>query len=135
MKTFTSFLISLILFCCSINTYAAEYEFIADDNKFTTKICMAAVTDNTEVMVRKLRMLSRRGTALRFRTFINTIKCNDQYIGHFAKTYNAQNTFAYLDQYTNKWNKKHQANISIIDIVKEQGINKEKAIVVLVASN
>ena len=135
MKTFTSFLISLILFCCSINTYAAEYEFIADDNKFTTKICMAAVTDNTEVMVSKLRMLSRRGTALRFRTFINTIKCNDQYIGHFAKTYNAQNTFAYLDQYTNKWNKNRQANITIKDLANEQGINKDENVLVLVSSN
>lgn len=62
MKNFTS--LSVILVFCSINTYAREFTFIADDNKITTKICMAAATNNTDVMVSKIRMLSRRGTTL-----------------------------------------------------------------------
>jgi len=132
MKTFTS--LSIILFCCSINTYAADFEFIAEDNKRITKVCMAAVTDNTEVMKANLRML-RGGSVLSFRTLINSIKCNNQYIGNLAKTYNAQNTLAYLDQYTNKKNKKRQENITIRKVASEKGINKEKTIVVLVGSN
>jgi hypothetical protein len=133
MKIFTSLL--LILFCFSINTYAAEFKFVTGDNKSTTKACMAAVTDKTEVMISKLQMLSRRGTALSFRSFINTIKCNNQYIGNFALTYNAQNSFAYLDRYTNRSNKKRQANITIEDLANEQRKNMEKTIVVLVSSN
>jgi hypothetical protein len=132
MKTSLFLLISLYF---SSITYAAEFEFIADDNKRITKVCMAAVTDNTKVMISKLRMLSRGGTALSFRSFINSIECNNQYIGNFTKTYNAQNAFTYLNQYTNKRNKKRQANITITDIANEQGINQEKTIVVLVASN
>ena len=135
MKAFTSLSISLFLFCFSINTFAAEYEFVAQDNKSTTKICMAAVTDNTEVMISKIRMLSRRGTALNFRSFVNTLKCNDQYIGNFAKTYDAQNTFDYLNKYTNKSNKKRQASITIKDIAYNQAKDSEKTIVVLVGSN
>jgi hypothetical protein len=133
MKTFTSLL--LILFCCSINSYAAEIKFIAEDNKSTTKICMAAVTNNTKVMIGNLRMLSLRGSALSYRTLINSIQCNKQYIGNFAKTYDAQNTFAYLDQFTNKRNKKRQTNITIKKVANEQGENNEKTIVVLVGSN
>ncbi len=133
MKIFTS--LSLILFCCSVNTYAAEFKFVAGDNKSTTKICMAAATDNSKVMIRDLRILKQRGAALSFRSFINLLQCNNQYIGNFAKTYNAQNTFAYLDKYTNQRNKKRQANITIKKIANEQEINKEKAIVVLVGSN
>ena len=134
MKSSTSISLSLILFCFSINTFAAELRFVANDNKTTTQVCMAAVTDNTEVMIKKIRKLSRRGTALSFRTFVNSIKCNNQYIGNFAKIYNAQNTFAYLDQYTNNSNKKNQSNITIRNIANEQGINKQKTVVVLVAS-
>ena len=133
MKTFIS--LSLILFCCSINTYADEFKFIAGDTKSTTKICIDAVTDKPEILANRLRKISRRGTALNLRTFINSLKCNNQYIGHFAKTYNAQKTFAYLDQFTNRMNKKHQANIIVKNLAKEQGINKAKTIVVLVSSN
>ena len=135
MKKLTSLSISIILLCCSINTYAGEFTFIANDNKSTTKICLAAVTDNTDVMISKLRMLSQRGTALSFRSFVNTIQCNNQYIGNFAKTYNAQNTFDYLDKYTNKWNKSRQSNITIRDFAKAQGNSMDQDIVVLVASN
>jgi hypothetical protein len=132
MKNITS--LSLILFCCSINIYAAELEFIADNNKNTTKVCMAAVTDNTKVMINKLRRLSG-GTGLKFLTFINLIQCNNQFIGNFALKYNAQNTFAYLDQYTNRRNKNRQGIITIKDIANEQGKNQDRPIVVLVASN
>jgi len=130
MKKFT--LISLILFCCSINTYAAE--FVAGDNTHETKICMAAVNDNTQVMVSKLRMLSIK-TALRYRSMINIIECNGQFIGNFTKKYHAENTSAYLAKYTNKRNKKRQSNITIKDLANEQGVNKEENIIVLVRSN
>ena len=123
MKTFTSLLIpislpipipiplslSLILFCVLINTFAAELRFVANNKKTTTQVCMAAVTDNTEVMINKIRRLSRRGTAPSFCTFVNSIKCNNQFIANFAKTYNAQTVFAYLDQCTNSSNKKTKA--------------------------
>ncbi|WNC67939.1 DUF3718 domain-containing protein [Thalassotalea nanhaiensis] len=132
MKTFTSL---LILFCFSINTHASEFKFIASDNKITTKICMAAVTDNTKVMISKLRMLSRRGSALSFRTFVNSMQCNNQYIGNFAKTYDAQNTSDYLDRYTNKWNKNRQTKVTMKDLANERRKDKDKTIVVLVASN
>ena len=133
MKTFT--LLTLVSLCFSINAYAGEITFVAQDNKNTTKICLSAVTDNTEVMISKLRMLSQRGTALSFRSFVNTIQCNNQYIGNFAKTYGAQSTFEYLDKYTNKWNKNRQSNITISDIAKAQGNSMDQDIVVLVASN
>jgi len=133
MKTFKS--LSLVLFCCSINTNAAEFKFVAEDNKSTTMICMAAVTNNTEVMTRNLRMLRLKGSALGYRTIINSIQCNNQYIGNFAKNYNALNTFAYLDQFTNKRNKKRQTSTTIEKVSNQQEINKEKTIVVLVGSN
>jgi hypothetical protein len=132
MKKFT--LISSILFCCSINTYAAEFEFVAGDNTHETKICIAAVNDNTQVMVSKLKMMSIK-TALRYRSMLNIIQCNGQFIGNFAKKYHAENTSAYLAKYTNKWNKKHQPNITIKDLTNAQGMNEEENIIVLARSN
>ncbi len=125
----------IVLFCFSINTYAAEYQFVAVDNKSTTKVCMAAVTDNTEVMKSKLRMLSRRGTALTFRSFVNTIHCNEQFIANFALSYNAENTFEYLNKYTNKWNKKRQSKVTIKDIAYKHALDTADVIVVQVSSN
>jgi len=132
MKIFTS--LSVILLCCSTSSYAAEYEFAAGDSKIETKICMAAVTDNTEVMISNLKKLSRRGTALPFASFINGFSCNKQYIGNFAKKYHAENSFAYLDKYTNNWNKKRQSTITVTDIASEQTLEREGTIVVLVSS-
>jgi hypothetical protein len=134
MKTFTSLSLSIILFSGSINTYAAEYKFIAGDNKMTTQICMAAVTDNTKVLISHLRKLSQRGTALSFRSFVNTIECNDQFIANFAKIYHAENAFSYLDRYTNKRNKNRQANITIKDIAKKKTLDKTDTLIVLVRS-
>ncbi len=132
MKVLT--LLLVILFFCSFNTYANGFKFISDDNKITTKICIAAASDNTEVMISKIRMLSQRGTALSVRSFINTLRCNNQYIGNFARTYNAQSTFIYLDKYTNRDNKKRQSNITISDIAIAQEKNNEKNKIVLVSS-
>lgn len=134
MKIFTSTILIVLAFF-STNSYAADFEFIAKDNSRTTRVCIAAVTDNTNVMIKGIRRLSQSGTALSFRLFVNTIKCNNQYIGNFAQKYNAQNTFDYLEQYTNRWNKKHRTNTTIKDIVNEQGKEQGKNIVVLVASN
>ena len=122
-----------ILFCFSTVTLATDFNFVASDNKSTTQVCLAAATDNTEVMISKLQKLSRRGTALSYRTFINSIQCNNQFIGNFAKTYNAKNTSAYLDQYTNQWNKNHQSKITVEEIAKAQ--NGERTMVVSVAGN
>lgn len=132
MKIFKS--LSVILFCCSNSAYAAEYEFAAVDNTIETKICIAAVTDNTEVMISNLKKLSQRGTALAFRSFVNGFSCNKQYIGNFAKTYHAENSFAYLDKYTNKWNKKRQGSITVTDIASQQTLEDQGTVVVLVSS-
>jgi hypothetical protein len=131
MKNVTPF--ALILFCLSTGTLAADFKFVTTDNSGTTQICLAAATDNTEVMISNLQKLSRRGTSLSYRAFINSIRCNNQFIGNFAKTYNARNTFAYLNQYTNQWNKNNQSKITVEDIAKAQ--NSEKTVVVLVAGN
>ena len=96
---------------------------------------MAAVRDNTELMKSKLRMLSRRGTALSFRAFVNTVSCNKQYIGNFALTYGAENTSDYLSRYTNQWNKKGQSKVTITEIANKQIVNKDEALVILVAGN
>ncbi|GAA0858369.1 hypothetical protein [Aliiglaciecola litoralis] len=131
MKKFTS--LSVILLCTSISTYAAEYEFIAGDSSIETKTCIAAVTNDTEAMISNLKMLGRRGTSLSYRSFVNSFWCNDQYIGNFAKTYHAENSLAYLDKYTNKWNKKRQSNITIKDLASKP-TSEEDTIVVLVSS-
>lgn len=133
MKILTA--LSIVLFCFSINTFAAEYEFIADDNKTETKICIAAATDNSAVMKSKLRKLSQRGTALSFRSFVNTIQCNDQFIANFALNYNAENTFEYLDKFTNKWNKKRQSTVTIQDIAHKHALDTDDTIIVFVRSN
>ena len=135
MKTLTALSLVLILFCFSANTDATELKFVALDNKITTTICMAAVRNNTELMKSKLRMLSRRGTALSYRSFVNTISCNKQYIGNFALTYGAENTSDYLNGYTNQWNKKGQSKVTITEIANKQIINKDEALVILVAGN
>ena len=125
--------LALILFCFSTGTLATDFKFVASDNKGTTQICIAAATDNTEVMISNLKKLSRRGTSLSYRTFINSIQCNNQFIGNFAKTYNAKNTSAYLDKHTNHWNKNGQSKITVEDIAKAQ--NSEQNMVVLVGGN
>ena len=89
-----------------------------------------AVTDNTEDLIKRLRRLSQRGTALKLRAIINSLECNNQYIGNFAKTYNAQNTYTYLDRYTNRSNKKLESKITINDIAYEQGKEKQESMVV-----
>lgn len=61
--------------------------------------------------------------------------CNNQYIGNFAKKYDAYDTFEYLDRYTNRRNKNRQSNISIRDYSKVPEKNSEKGIVVLVTSH
>jgi hypothetical protein len=66
---------------------------------------------------------------------LNIIECNGQFIGNFARKYQAENTSAYLAKYTNKWNKKNQPNITTKDLANKQGINKEENIIVLVRSN
>ncbi|MFT6267255.1 MAG: hypothetical protein ACJAVV_000045 [Alphaproteobacteria bacterium] len=134
MKIFISTSISLVLFGCSLNIYASEFEFLVKDTSNTTKVCMAAVTDDAELMKRQIKRLSQNGTALSFRTVVNLIQCNKQYIGNFAKKYNAQDTFTYLDKYTNRKNKQRQANFVIKDIAYEQTKGKAKPIVVLVSS-
>ena len=133
MKFSTLTSIALILFSCSIDTYATEYKFVAQDNAKATQICMAAVTDNTQVLRSKIQRLTFESTRS-FRSIVNSILCNNQYVGHFAKTYNAQNTFAYLDKYTNKRNKKLESKVTINDIAYETGLDKQKTIIVLVAT-
>ena len=133
MKAFTS--LTLVLLFCSNNTYATELKLIASDNNMITKICMAAAADNTKVMIRNIRKLKISRQVTPTRALINSLHCNNQYIGNFAKTLDAQNTFAYLDQYTNKKNKKRQANITIIKVANEQGVNKGKTVARLVSGN
>ena len=133
MKTLT--LVSLILLCSSIKSNAAEFEFIADDDKHTTKICIAAATDNTKVMIDGLRRLSQKATVLNYRSIVNLIRCNNQYIGSFAKAYNAQKSFVYLSKYTSKRNQMRQTNITIKAIANEQKLSADETVVVLVASN
>ena len=118
MKTI-SLLGSVIIFS-SFSTNATELTFEAADNNAATQICMAAATDNTQEMVSKLKALSRRGTALSYQSFVNTIRCNDQYIGHFADIYDAQKSGAYLAKYTNNFNKKTKGETSIRDLANLQ---------------
>lgn len=132
MKIFKS--LSVILMCCSSITYAAEFEFVAVDSSIETETCIAAVTDNTEVMISNLKKLSRRGTALSFRSFVNSFSCNQQYIGNFVKTYQAINSSAYLDKYTNEWSKKRHSSITVTDIASEHELKREGTVVVRVRS-
>lgn len=133
MKIFTTMIV--ILFSFSTNTFATEYKFVAGDNKSTTQLCLAAVTDNTSDLIKKLRILSRRGTALSFRSFVNTIQCNKQFIGNFALQYKAQNAFVYLNQFTNQSNKNRQPDVTIKDLAKNQKTDEDQRIIVLVTGN
>ena len=110
---------------------ANKFNFIANDNKRITKACVAAATDQTKVMRDNLRRESRNRSVLSFRTFVNLIKCNDEYIGNFARKYGAQNTFSYLDKYTNLKNRKRQPIITI----KKLSYKKENTKTVLISSN
>ena len=134
MKTFTSLSLVLFLSCCSINTYATELRLMAGDDSVITKICMAAANDSVRKVKLNLRKLTG-GSAISVRPFINSIRCNDQYIGIFAKTLNAKNTFAYLDRYTNKKNRNRKAQVTIKKVAIKDGINKGKTVALLINGN
>jgi len=134
MKIFTSLSLVLFLSCCSINTYATELKLMAGDGSITTQICMAAANDNVRSVKLNLRKLTG-GAAVSVRPIINSLRCNNQYIGNFAKTLNAPNTFAYLDRHTYKKNKKRQAHIAIKKVANEDGKNKEKTVALLISGN
>ncbi len=133
MKILTFLTLTLIL--CSTHTDASQVKFVAGDNKDATSVCIAAVTDDTEVLANDLKKLSRRGTALNFRSFVNSLYCNNQYIGNFAKSFGAINASNFLDQYTNSRNKRHQPKVTIIDMENALNTTVREPTIIYVTAN
>ncbi|WP_371378898.1 DUF3718 domain-containing protein [Thalassotalea aquiviva] len=129
MKSIMTSIAAMGLLAITSTTQAVEYEFVAADNSPATKTCLYAVTnDLTGLKFMATRLFSRN-----YRKLSQEISCNGLDINHFAHTYGAYETSAFLNK---RVLPKHRINYSveIIDIAKtkdESGIKK----VIYIASN
>jgi len=132
MKAFNLMVAIVILFCSS-NVNATNYKFVAVDNSSSTKLCMAAVTNNMKSLRYQIRHI--RQPHQQIRDIANTVQCNNQIIANIAKTYNALDTFAYLNRFTASKYKKQQTSVTIQDLAAVKSIDKKKkTVVIMIAS-
>ena len=98
--------LSFIFFaCCSVEAEASEDKFIYGDQRNVTKLCIAAAKDDLDGVRRAIRSL-RRGPHHKYKTIVNSVRCNGQVAAQFAQGYNATETFEYLFKFTEKKYKK-----------------------------
>lgn len=124
----------IVLLSYSISVNAIEYQFEAVDRSNKTKLCLAAVTNDTKALRYQLRHMRQPHQSIR--TIVNSVACNDQIIANFANSYNATDTVAYLNKFTANKYKKQQFKVTIKDLAYEQSfVENDKVIVVLITSN
>ena len=100
----------------SFQAQAAEYDFIAEDNSATTRLCIAAATDDVAEVRKQVRNL-RTAPHIQYKTVVNSVRCNGEVAASFAHTYGAMETFSYLFKYTEKRNKRGIPRTSVEEVV------------------
>jgi hypothetical protein len=125
MKVLHLISVVVVAACFTFSANATTYQFVGSDNSIETKICLAAVTNDKQVLLRKIRM-----TGKKVRIIASYLMCNDQIVANFAYKYGAQVTATYLDRYTPKKYKEQRPEVTIQDITAIQG----KTTMVLLAS-
>ena len=89
----------LIFACCSIEAEAAEDNLVTRDQNGVSSLCIAAAEDDLERLKRAIRHL-RSAPHQKYKTIINSVRCNGQVAAQFALNHKATGTFDYLYKFT-----------------------------------
>jgi hypothetical protein len=101
----------IMLFALAFSANAIQYKFVAGDDSFATKVCVLAGSDNKGKLKRSKQHSFDNG-----RSIANSVRCNDMPIAHFAKKYNAMNTFKYLNRLAKPSLREYDTKVEIQDI-------------------
>lgn len=116
-------MIAIGIFTAS-NAVAQDYIFKGTDNTIETKLCVTAGQNNSG----KLKSAIRKTNVRSSYRVVNNIECNGMSLAKFAYTYNAMDTFEYLNQRSFLQNKVN-TSVTIQDVAsnKVNGENKSTA--------
>ncbi len=116
------------------NAISADYQFIAGDKSVTTKLCVAAVSNNLMATKRYIRGIGVQSfdQSAQVKLALNAVTCNGQNMLEFTANYNADKTFNYLNKRASKKHRIHDKDVRIIDIAKQ---SKSDEVIVLVVTS
>jgi hypothetical protein len=101
---------ALLVVLFSFNAHSTNYKFIQADSNFEEKICMLAASNNRLGLENALDLYTWGNRIVTERFAVNNIICNGMVMAHFAHKYDASNTFAYLNNLTDRKNKMTSTN-------------------------
>ncbi|MXR67418.1 DUF3718 domain-containing protein [Shewanella sp. JBTF-M18] len=94
-------------------TKETRYQFVAKDSSAETKICIAAGSDNSSALKRKLVNYDHN-----MRFGVNSISCNGLSLAQFAHQYQALQSFQFLERHSSIANRV-KTKVSIIDLAQK----------------
>ncbi|QYJ91777.1 MULTISPECIES: DUF3718 domain-containing protein [Shewanella] len=110
----------------STNTNA-NYRFVAQDSSAETKICIAAGSDNSSALKRKLVNYDHN-----MRFGVNSISCNGVSLAQFAHQYQASQSFQFLERHSSIANRV-KTKVSITDLASNRSGGGEPIVVMVSA--
>ncbi|MCG9746553.1 DUF3718 domain-containing protein [Shewanella sp. Isolate8] len=105
-----------------------HYQFVARDNSVETKICIAAGSDNSSALKRKLVNYDHN-----MRFGVNSISCNGLSLAQFSHKYQAQQSYLFLERHSSIANRV-KTKVSIIDLAGNQSFAGGEPIMVMVSA-
>lgn len=131
MNSLTTAIIALGLFTAN-HVVAQDYIFKGTDNSIETKLCVSAGQNNNGKLISTIRKVDSRSS---YRV-VNNIECNGMSLAKFAYTYNAKDTFKYLNKRSFMKNKVN-TSVTIQDVAANKiknNVNDEGPTVIYVSS-
>ena len=101
-----NFTSSLLILLLSSNAHSSNQEFIATDSSSEARICMLTASNNLLGLKQALKLYTLGNIIVNERFAANNITCNEVGLTHFARKYDAQKTFLYLNRITKRSNKR-----------------------------
>ena len=102
---------SLIFIILSVSATATKYEFITENNRIETQMCLLIGSNDRSGLVRTLKANSYNS-----RRIFNSVTCNDMSMAHFAYKYDANLTFSYINRLSNSKNRMELPSVTIRDL-------------------
>ncbi|WP_286264558.1 DUF3718 domain-containing protein [Thalassotalea atypica] len=132
MRTLTTLTSSILALSIGISSsaFAQQYKFIGTDNSLATKMCVSAGSNDS----RKLKSTIRRNKSANQYQVVNNFTCNGLSMAKFAYKYEANDTYEYLNKYSNIKNRV-TPSVTIKDVALNHQDKSETPKVIYVSSS